>query len=97
MRVIAKKTLRDFWEKYPDSQEPLENWYYEAIKADWSSPQQIKEKFRNVSIVSDNRVIFNIKGNDYRLIVKINYPHRLIYIRFVGTHKQYDTVEATQI
>jgi mRNA interferase HigB len=67
------------------------------IKADWSSPQQIKEKFRNVSIVGDNRVIFNIKGNDYRLIVKINYPHRLIYIRFVGTHKQYDTVEATQI
>lgn len=97
MRVIAKKTLRDFWEKYPDSQEPLENWYYEAMKADWSTPQQIKDKFRNVSIIGDNRVVFNIKGNDYRLIAKINYPHRLIYIRFVGTHKQYDTVEAIKI
>lgn len=97
MRVIAKKTLRDFWEKYPDSQEPLENWYCEAIKSDWSTPQQIKDQFRNASIVGDNRVIFNIKGNDYRLIVKINYPHRLIYIRFVGTHKQYDTLEVTKV
>lgn len=97
MRIIAKKTLRDFWEKYPDSQESLENWYCEAERSDWSTPQQIKDKFRNASIIGDNRVVFNIKGNDYRLIVKINYPYRLIYIRFVGTHRQYDAVEATKI
>jgi mRNA interferase HigB len=97
MRIIAKKTLRDFWEKYPDSQESLENWYYEATKSDWSTPQQVKDKFRNASIIADNRVVFNIKGNDYRLIVRINYPHRLIYIKFIGTHKQYDAVEASKV
>jgi mRNA interferase HigB len=97
MRIIAKKTLRDFWEKYPDSQESLENWYCEATKSDWSTPQQVKDKFRNSSIIADNRVVFNIKGNDYRLIVRINYPHRLIYIKFIGTHKQYDAVEASKV
>jgi mRNA interferase HigB len=97
MRIIAKKTLRDFWGKYPDSQESLENWYYEATKSDWSTPQQVKDKFRNASIIADNRVVFNIKGNDYRLIVRINYPHRLIYIKFIGTHKQYDAVEASKV
>ncbi len=97
MRVIAKKTLRDFWGKYPDSQDSLETWFYETLKADWSTPQQIKNKFRSASIIADNRVVFNIKGNDYRLIVKINYPYRVVYIRFVGTHKQYDEIEATQI
>lgn len=71
MRIIAKKPLRDFWEQYPDAQEPLEAWYYETVKADWSNPQQIKNQFRNASIIADNRVIANIKGNDYRLIVKI--------------------------
>jgi mRNA interferase HigB len=97
MRIIAKKTLRDFWEKYPDSQESLENWYCEATKSDWSTPQQVKDKFRNASIIADNRVVFNIKGNDYRLIVRINYPHHLIYIKFIGTHKQYDAVEASKV
>ncbi|MFA5923780.1 MAG: type II toxin-antitoxin system HigB family toxin [Methylococcaceae bacterium] len=97
MRIIAKKALRDFWEQYPDVQEPLEAWYYETLKADWSNPQQIKNQFRNASIIADNRVIFNIKGNDYRLIVKINYPYRVVYIRFIGTHKQYDAIEANKI
>lgn len=75
MRIIAKKALRDFWEQYPGSQESLEAWYYETLKADWSNPQQIKNQFRNANIIADNRVIFNIKGNNYRLIVKINYPY----------------------
>jgi mRNA interferase HigB len=97
MRIIAKKTLRDFWEHSPDAQEPLEAWYCEAVKADWASPQQIKNQFRNASIIADNRVVFNIKGNDYRLIVKINYPYRVVYIRFIGTHKQYDVIEASKI
>jgi mRNA interferase HigB len=97
MRIIAKKVLRDFWEKYPDAQEPLESWYYETLKADWSNPQQIKNKFRNASIIADNRVVFNIKGNNYRLIVKINSPYRVVYIRFIGTHQYYDTIEASII
>lgn len=97
MRIITKKRLRDFWGQYPDAQESLEAWYYETLKADWSNPQQIKNKFRNASIIPHNRVIFNIRGNDYRLVVKINYPYRVVYIRFIGTHKQYDSIEVSNI
>lgn len=97
MRIIAKKTLKDFWQLYPDAQDALEAWYYETLKADWSNPQQIKNQFRNASIIADNRVIFNIKGNHYRLIVKINYSYRVVYIRFIGTHSQYDIIEVDKI
>jgi mRNA interferase HigB len=97
MRIIAKKALRDFWEQYPDAKESLEAWYYETLKADWANPQQVKSDLRNASIIADNRVVFNIKGNHYRLIVKINYPYRVAYIRFIGTHKQYDAIEASKI
>jgi len=97
MRIISKKILREFWEQYPNAQEPIEAWYYETLKADWSSPQQIKNQFGNASFIADNRIIFNIKGNDYRLIVKINYPYRVVYIRFIGTHKYYDAIKASTI
>lgn len=99
MRVISKKTLKDFYEQsqYSDSKESLEAWHKEAIKADWENPNQIKEQYRHASVVGNNRIVFNIHGNKYRLIVKINYAAKVVYIRFVGTHNQYDKIDATEI
>ncbi len=97
MRIIAKSTLRDFWERFPDAEEPLLSWYREAEKADWDTPAKIKDQYRNASFVGDNRVVFNIKGNDYRLVVKINYGYRVVYVRFVGTHAEYDKIEAKEV
>jgi mRNA interferase HigB len=97
MRVIAKRSLRAFWERYPDAEEPLLAWYREVEKEDWSQPAEVKEKYGNASILKENRVVFNIKGNDYRLVVKINYPYRVIYVRFVGTHAQYDAVDVEEV
>ena len=96
MRIIAKKTLRKFWEHYPDAEDPLLAWFREVEKEDWSNPSQIKEKYRSASFVGD-RVVFNIKGNDYRLVVKINYPRRIVYVRFVGTHKEYDKIDVKDV
>ena len=97
MRIIAKKALREFWERHPDAEEPLLAWYREAKQSDWDTPTSLKEKYGSASIVGDNRVIFNIKGNDYRLVVKINYPYRVVYIRFVGTHAEYDAVDVEEV
>lgn len=97
MRVIAKSTLREFWERHPDAEEPLLAWYREVEKEDWSQPAQVKEKYRSASIVKDNRVVFNIKGNNYRLVVKINYPYRVIYVRFVGTRRDYDAIDVEEV
>src|SRR5258707_7066530 len=97
MRIIAKSTLRAFWTRHPDAEEPLLAWYREVEKEDWSQPAQVKEKYRSASIVKGSRVVFNIKGNDYRLVVKINYPYRMIYIRFIGTHAEYDGINAVEI
>ena len=93
MRIIAKSTLRAFWERHPNAEEPLLAWYRETEKADWESPAQVKEQYRSASFVGGNRVVFNIKGNDYRLVVKINYPYRVVYVRFVGTHAEYDKID----
>ena len=82
---------------YSDSQGQLEAWHEEVLRANWSTPQELKAQFRNASVLQDNRVDFNIKGNDYRLIVKINYPYRMVYVRFVGTHKMYDQIDAVTI
>ena len=97
MRIIAKSTLREFWKRFPDAEEPLLAWFREVEKEDWSSPSQVKEKYRNASIVKGNRVVFNIKGNDYRLVVRINYPYRVLYVRFVGTHAEYDKIDVKEI
>jgi mRNA interferase HigB len=97
VRIIAKSTLRAFWAVRPDAEEPLLAWYREVEKEDWSEPAQVKEKYRNASIVKGNRVVFNIKGNDYRLVVRINYPYRMLYVRFVGTHAEYDRVNAEEV
>jgi mRNA interferase HigB len=97
MRIIAKKALREFWECHPDAEEPLLAWYREVEQGDWDTPAKVKEKYRSASIVGDNRVVFNIKGNDYRLVVKINYPYRVVYIRFVGTHAEYDRIDVEEV
>ncbi|MDB5333073.1 MAG: mRNA interferase HigB [Phycisphaerales bacterium] len=99
MRIISRKTLRQFWQKrqYADAEQPLKAWFQEAAKADWSSPAAIKAAYRSASVVADNRVVFNIAGNKYRLVVKVNYPYRVMYIRFVGTHRQYDAIDVTEV
>ena len=97
MRIISKRSLREFWERYPNSEEPLLAWYREVLLEDWDMPAKVKVKYGNASIVGDNRVVFNIKGNDYRLVVKINYPYRVIYVRFVGTHGEYDAVNVEEV
>ena len=97
MRVIKIKTLREYWERQPEAEESLRAWYREANAADWDEPARIKEKYRNASILKESRVVFNIHGNNFRLIVKINYPYRVVYIRFVGTHKEYDQINAEEI
>src|SRR5260370_21057081 len=98
MRVIAIKMLRDFWRKVgcEDAEQPLKSWYAEAIKASWSKTSDIKEQFRHASFVGD-RVVFNIAGNKYRLVVFIKYSSRTVYIRFIGTHKQYDKVVIKEV
>jgi mRNA interferase HigB len=97
MRVIAKRTLVDFWTKHPDSQGQLTAWYAEALKAEWAAPQDIKDTYKTASFLADNRVVFNIKGNSYRLIVRINYDFHIVYIRFVGTHAEYDKINALEV
>lgn len=99
MRVIAKRTLREFWEKPDcvDAEQSLKAWYSEARNADWKKPQDIKERYRQASFLKDNRVVFNIAGNKYRLIVKINYPFGIVYVRFIGTHKQYDAIDVETV
>ena len=97
MRIIALKTLREYWEKEPDSKEALSAWHQEVLAVSWNEPADIKEKYRSASILKGSRVVFNICGNKYRLVVKINYKFKIIYIRFVGIHKEYDSINAEEI
>ena len=97
MRVIAKKILKDFWEKHSDCEQQLKSWYQEASNAEWKNPNEIKLEYPSVSILSNNRIVFNIKGNNYRLIIKINYDYQIIWIRFIGTHSEYDSINANEI
>lgn len=94
MRIISKKTLREFWERHPDSEQPLQAWYLEARKADWASPDQVRSRFSYASILRNGRVVFRIKGNAYRLVAKVVYARRMVFIRFVGTHAEYDRIDA---
>lgn len=95
--MIAKRTLRDFWSTHADSEQQLQAWYNEAEQATWKSPNDIKRDYPSASILEDNRMVFNIKGNKYRLIVRINYKYGVLWIRFIGTHAEYDKVDATKI
>lgn len=97
MRVIAVSTLRSFWEAHPDVEQSLKAWYEEATLASWTQPADIKAQYRSASVLKNRRVVFNIKGNDYRLIVAIAYKLQIVYVKFVGTHKEYDAVDAETV
>ena len=97
LRIIAKKILRDFWDIHPDSEQQLKSWYQETSNAEWTIPRQIKKEYPTASFLSDNRVVFNIKGNHYRLIVKISYDYKMVWIRFIGKHAGYDKINAKTI
>jgi mRNA interferase HigB len=97
MRIISKKILKEFWEIHKDAEQPLRAWHAKTKQANWKSTDDVKNDYRNASFVATNRVIFNIKGNKYRLIVVINYQYQIIYIRFVGSHNEYDNIDATKV
>ncbi|HMN30359.1 MAG TPA: type II toxin-antitoxin system HigB family toxin [Caldilineaceae bacterium] len=97
MRVIAKSTLRTFWQLHPDAEEALQAWYDDTERAVWRTPSSIRATYASASFLSDNRIVFNIRGNRYRLIVHIHYKTQIIYIRFVGTHAEYDRINALTI
>jgi mRNA interferase HigB len=97
LRVIARKSHRDFWSIYPDSEQQLKSWYREAEKSNWGTPRHIKKDYPTASILENDRVVFNIKGNHYRLVVRINYDYGMVWIRFIGTHAQYDKMDANRI
>lgn len=100
MRVIAKRTLRQFWLSSPrhaDAQGPIEAWHAEASKASWRTPQEVKAKFRSASILKSGRIVFNIAGNKYRLVVSIDYERQTCFVKFIGTHGQYDRIDAETV
>lgn len=97
MRVIARKTLKDFWQSHTDASQPLKAWFAEASAATWKSFQDIKKRYRSADVLSGNRVVFDIKGNRYRLVVKIHYNTGIVFIRFIGTHADYDKIDAKSI
>lgn len=99
MHVIKLKTLIDFFQQSgrEDAKGPLEAWYYEAKHARWASPADVKTQYGSASILKDNRVVFNIAGNKYRLVVRINYISKTVFVRFIGTHTEYDKIDAEVI
>ena len=97
MRIIALNALHECWRKHPDAEIPLRAWYAIARRAIWRRPGEIKAVYSNASVIADNRVIFNIKGNDYRLVVAVHYNRGMMFIRFVGTHREYDRIDADSI
>ena len=97
MRIIAKKILREFWEIHPDCEQQLKSWFQETSRSEWAKPNDIKKEYPSASFLAENRVVFNIKGNNYRLIAKLNYYHQRLWIRFIGTHAEYDKINANKI
>ncbi len=97
MRIIKRKALSDFWAKHPDAEQPLKSWFHEVKKAAWETPADVKRHYGTANILKSGRVVFNIGGNDYRLVVHIHFKSKVVFIRFVGTHKQYDGIDAQTI
>ena len=97
MHVISVKTLREYWLTHPDVEQALKAWHAEASKSTWRTPDDIKQRYRSADFLADNRVVFNIKGNTYRLVVQIHYNTKIVYVRFIGTHAEYDKVDAETI
>ena len=96
-RIFAKSTLREFWEKHPDSEQYLKTWFDTAMNSSWQTPHEVKRSYANASILKDSRIVFNIKGNTYRLVVKFNFDHQMAFIRFIGTHADYDKIDAHSV
>lgn len=94
MRVIAVATLKTFWQRHPAAEQPLKAWFEEASKAAWTQPADIKAQYRSASILKNRRVVFNIRGNEYRLVVAIAHQLQIVYVKFIGTHQQYDAIDA---
>ncbi len=97
MHIISRKTLISFWQRFPESEQSLKSWFAEAEKAQWETPAQIKQEYRSASILKNNRVVFNICGNKFRLIVRVNFFSKTVFIRFLGTHEEYDKIKAEEI
>jgi len=99
MRIVSKKILKDFYEtpNYIDNKNALEAWHREVLKLDWNNPNEIKDMYSSASMLGDEKVVFNISGNKYRLIVKINYHAKIVFVKFIGTHKQYDKVNIKEL
>jgi mRNA interferase HigB len=97
VRIVSRAILNDYYRKHSETKSQLEAWYYEVKNSNWNSPIEIKERYGSASIIGDNRVVFNIKGNKYRLVVKINYKMKIVYLKFFGTHKEYNKINAEEI
>lgn len=97
MRLISRKTLIKFWEKYRDSEQPLKTWAKEVENVKWKTSNEIVAFYNTADPIKNNRIVFNIKGNDYRLVAKIHYNRQIVYVRFIGTHAQYNRINAEEI
>ncbi len=97
MRVISRKTLKGFWGKHANAEQPLKAWFHETKAAHWKSFKDIKASYRSADVLPGNRVVFNLKGNTYRLVVQLHYNTGIVFIRFIGTHAEYDKIDATTI
>ena len=97
MHVLKQKTLKDFWQKHANAEGPLKAWYAEASQASWENSSDIKSKYRSADFLAGNRVIFNIGGNNYRLIVDVRYSAKIVFIKFIGTHAEYDKIDAGKL
>jgi mRNA interferase HigB len=97
MRIFSRRTLRAFWESHRDAEQPLRAWFAEAKKADWKQPADILRDYSNSRVLGKNRAVFNIKGNDYRLVVTVRYDKGSVFVRFVGTHAEYDKIDALTV
>ena len=97
MRVIAKRTLREFWDKHSTAKQPLLSWYKAVQTVNWQNNAEIKERFSTASIINATRVVFNIGGNNYRLICIVKFDKQILFIRFIGTHKEYDKINAAEV
>lgn len=96
-RIFSKGTLRSFWDKHPDSEQYLKTWYDTVMNSDWKTPNEVKQTYINASILKNSRIVFNIKGNTYRLVAKVNYEKQWLFVRYIGTHQEYNTIDAENI
>jgi mRNA interferase HigB len=96
-RIFAKSTLKEYWENHPEIEQYLKTWYDTAMSSDWKTPSDVKKTYSSASILKDSRIVFNIKGNSHRLVTKFHFEKQWIFIRFIGTHKEYDKIDANTI